>query len=122
MSWDPPFFYQLLGIVMARLTLIDFAGTSTTIDVAPGQTAMQAAVSKGIAGVVGECGGSAMCATCHVYVHLDWSCRLPEPLPTELEMLDCTVSERRDQSRLSCQIRMDETLDGLVLFLPERQQ
>jgi len=107
---------------MARLTLIDFAGTTTTIDVASGQSAMQAAVSKGIAGVVGECGGSAMCATCHVYVHLDWSTRLPEPLATELEMLDCTVSERRNQSRLSCQIRMDETLDGLVLFLPERQQ
>jgi 2Fe-2S ferredoxin len=107
---------------MARLTLIDFAGTNTTIDVAPGQSAMQAAVSAGIAGVVGECGGSAMCATCHVYVHLDWSARLPEPLTTELEMLDCTVSERRDHSRLGCQIRMHESLDGLILFLPERQQ
>jgi len=107
---------------MARLTLIDFEGTTTTIDVAPGQSAMQAAVSSGIAGVVGECGGSAMCATCHVYVHPDWAAQLPEPLATELEMLDCTVSERRDQSRLSCQIRMDASLDGLVLFLPERQQ
>jgi len=107
---------------MARLTLIDFAGTNTTIDVVPGQSAMQAAVSAGIAGVVGECGGSAMCATCHVYVHLDWSARLPEPLTTELEMLDCTVSERRDHSRLGCQIRMHESLDGLILFLPERQQ
>jgi 2Fe-2S ferredoxin len=107
---------------MVRLTLIDFAGNSTTISVAPGQSAMQAAVSSGIAGVVGECGGSAMCATCHVYVHSDWFGQLPEPLETELEMLDCTVSERRDQSRLSCQIRMDETLDGLVLLLPERQQ
>ena len=102
-----------------RFTLAD--GSDKLLDAAPGSTAMQVATDAGVAGIVAECGGSAMCATCHVYVDEVWQDRLPAPLPNELEMLECTVAERRPNSRLSCQIRITPALDGLVLRLPEVQ-
>ena len=107
---------------MPKVILIDHNQVRTELDVAEGQPVMQAAVAAGVPGIVGECGGSAMCATCHVYVDPRWADRLPAPLPTELEMLECTASERLPESRLSCQIKPDASLDGLVLRLPERQQ
>ena len=63
-----------------------------------------------------------MCATCHVYVDEAFGDRLPAPLATEQEMLECTASERRPNSRLGCQIKSSAALDGLVVRLPERQQ
>ena len=69
-----------------------------------------------------ECGGSAMCATCHVYVDPVWADRLPAPQANELELLDCTATERLPTSRLSCQIKLTAALQGLVLRIPERQQ
>lgn len=96
-------------------------GSQTALDAPAGHSAMQVATSAGLSGIVAECGGSAMCATCHVYVDDSWLDRLPQPLPNELEMLECTASERQPNSRLSCQIKVDATLDGLVLRLPESQ-
>ena len=107
---------------MSHVTLIDAAGEARTLDLPDGHSVMQAAVAAGVRGIVGECGGSAMCATCHVYVDPAWSDRLPAPLATELEMLECTASERRPESRLSCQIKGSAAVDGLVLHLPECQQ
>jgi ferredoxin, 2Fe-2S len=107
---------------MVDVTLIDAAGHSRKLQVPEGQSLMQAAVSAGVRGIVGECGGSAMCATCHVYVDEAFADRLPAPLETELEMLECTASERMTNSRLSCQIKLSNALDGLVVRLPERQQ
>ena len=92
------------------------------LEAAEGASAMQVATAAGITGIVGECGGSAMCATCHVYVDEAWVDRLPRPLANELEMLECTASERRPSSRLSCQIRLSAALDGIVLRLPPTQQ
>lgn len=89
---------------------------------ADGNSVMQTAMSAGIAGIVAECGGSAMCATCHVYVDPAWLERMPEPLPNELEMLECTASERLPNSRLSCQIKLSASLDGITVRIPERQQ
>ena len=83
---------------------------------------MAAATGAGIPGIVAECGGSAMCATCHVYVDPVWASRLPPPLATELELLECTAAERQPNSRLSCQIRLGAELQGLVIRIPERQQ
>ena len=82
---------------------------------------MQIAVSAGVRGIVGECGGSAMCATCHVYVDEAFSDQLSTPLETELEMLECTASERLPNSRLACQIKILTKHEGLVVRLPERQ-
>lgn len=87
----------------------------------PGQSVMQLAVASGLDGIVAECGGVLSCATCHVYVSPDWVERLPPPGEDELGMLAFTAVERRDTSRLSCQIILDDSLDGLALELPERQ-
>lgn len=107
---------------MVDVILIDASGLSRTLQAPEGQSLMQAAVSAGVRGIVGECGGSAMCATCHVYVDDAFADLLPAPLETELEMLECTASERRPISRLGCQIKLSAALDGLVVRLPERQQ
>lgn len=96
-------------------------GREQALDAPSGSTAMQVATGAGLSGIVAECGGSAMCATCHVYVDEAWQDRLPAPLSNELEMLECTAAERLPGSRLSCQIRIDAALDGLVLRLPATQ-
>jgi len=82
---------------------------------------MRAALNEGLDGMVGECGGGLACATCHCYVEEDWADRLPAPAQTELDMLECTASERRPSSRLSCQIIASDALDGLVVHLPAAQ-
>lgn len=107
---------------MPQVTLISAGGKTTVLEVAYGQSLMQAAVSSGYKGIVGECGGSAMCATCHVYVDAEFKHRLPAPLETELEMLECTADERKPESRLSCQIKMAPELEGMTVHVPERQQ
>jgi 2Fe-2S ferredoxin len=62
-----------------------------------------------------------MCATCHVYVQAPFDQRLPEMGEVENEMLDAVASERRPASRLGCQIVMTDSLDGLVVRLPDTQ-
>jgi 2Fe-2S ferredoxin len=86
-----------------------------------GERAMRAAVLHGVDGIVAECGGSALCATCHVYVDDKWIGRLAAVGDDEDALLDGTASERQANSRLSCQITITPELDGLVLRLPERQ-
>ncbi len=106
---------------MPSLSLIHPDGTIHTLKASEGESVMQVATGAGLRGIVGECGGSAMCATCHVYVDEAWVDRLTPALSNELEMLECTASERLPTSRLSCQIRMNATLDGIVLRLPASQ-
>jgi len=107
---------------MPKIHVIRADGSTRDIEAGAGGSAMQALTAAGESGIVAECGGSAMCATCHVYVDQAWVERLPAPLSNELEMLECTASERRPTSRLSCQIKLGDELDGLVLHLPEAQQ
>ena len=106
---------------MVSVTYVATDGTRTTVEAEPGASLMQTALSKGVDGIVGECGGSAMCATCHVYVDEADLDRLPPRSDVEEEMLDCTAAERRANSRLSCQIKAGPDIDGLVLHLPDRQ-
>jgi 2Fe-2S ferredoxin len=103
------------------VTFIDPSGRETTVDAHPGDSVMAAAVRHGVAGIIGECGGNASCATCHVYV--DQACSALVGLPTEAEedLLDLGVSDRRPTSRLSCQIALTGDLDRLVVHTPERQ-
>lgn len=103
------------------LTFIHPDGRSETLEAGNGESAMMVATRHGVAEIVGECGGNAMCATCHVYVDESWVGRLPAISDDEDALLDGAAAERRDTSRLSCQIRMTPELDGLVLRLPERQ-
>lgn len=106
---------------MPKISYTSADGSQRTLDVASGTSVMQAAISHGVDGIVAECGGQAMCATCHVYVDADFAGRLPEPSEDEAEMLEMTACARTEYSRLSCQIEVTEDLDGLVVQLPESQ-
>ncbi len=106
---------------MPRVTYIDNGGKETTLDIAVGTSVMQAAVFNGIDGIVAECGGSCMCATCHVYVREDQLAMCPPREVDEDAMLEGTASPRLGNSRLSCQLVVSEQMDGLVVTLPETQ-
>ena len=105
---------------MPKVTYIQPNGVARVVDVRAGTTAMEAAVDHDVAGIVAECGGACSCATCHVYVDPAWAERLPPPDPQESGMLEC-VLDRRDTSRLSCQIVLTPALDGLVLKVADEQ-
>lgn len=106
---------------MPLITFKQADGREQAVQAATGSNLMQIATGAGVPGIVAECGGSAMCATCHVYVDAAWLGQLPQPLATELEMLECTAAERLPNSRLSCQIKATDSLDGLVIHVPARQ-
>ncbi|MBU2983196.1 2Fe-2S iron-sulfur cluster binding domain-containing protein [Lentibacter algarum] len=94
-------------------------GSEIAADVANGTNMMEAAVANNVPEVIGECGGSLACATCHVYVDADWEAATGEIDDFEDAMLDATEAERSDASRLSCQIIAADALDGLVLIVPK---
>ncbi|MCB1397728.1 MAG: 2Fe-2S iron-sulfur cluster binding domain-containing protein [Rhodobacter sp.] len=94
-------------------------GSERSADVPAGRNLMEAAVAANIPGVIGECGGTLSCATCHVYVDDAWRAKVGGPGDFEEAMLDVTEAERTEASRLSCQIEMTEALDGIVLRVPE---
>ena len=106
---------------MAKIVFRHANGGDQEVEATLGSSVMEAAVWNGVDGIVAECGGSAMCATCHVYVESVWGSRLPPKEAVEEAMLDSAVCERKQNSRLSCQIRMTPELDGLIVLLPERQ-
>ena len=106
---------------MPRVTYISQDEKQTTLDIAVGTSVMQAAVLHGIDGIVAECGGSCMCATCHVYVEGEQPGVTPPMQPDEDAMLEATASPRQPNSRLSCQLVMTAEMDGLVVHLPELQ-
>jgi 2Fe-2S ferredoxin len=106
---------------MAKITFHHPAGNTDVLDVEPGTSVMRAAVTHGVPGIVGECGGQAMCATCHVYVREAYLDQLPPIGEDEDEMLDCTAAPRdATRSRLGCQIQTTDRLD-LEVELPESQ-
>lgn len=106
---------------MPRVIYRAHDGQETTIDAAPGISLMEAARAHDIDGIVGQCGGSMMCATCHVYADPDRMADLPPISDTEDAMLDSTICERRDNSRLSCQLVVTEKFEGLVVEMPAEQ-
>src|ERR1700730_14463500 len=105
---------------MAKITYIDSAGTARTVDAEVGATVMETALKHGIPGIEAECGGACACATCHVYVDEAWRVKTGEPSPMEEDMLDFG-DDVRPNARLSCQIKVTEEIDGLVVTVPERQ-
>lgn len=90
------------------------------VDSSSGLTLMEAALENNVPGIIAECGGACSCATCHVYIDEKWRNRVGAPNIMEDDMLDFAY-DRRENSRLSCQIVLDESLDGLVVYIPERQ-
>jgi 2Fe-2S ferredoxin len=105
---------------MPKINYIDFTGAQRTVDAETGSTVMEAAIRNNIPGIEAECGGACACATCHVYVAEDWRAKVGEPTPMEEDMLDFGF-DIRENSRLSCQIKVTDELDGLVVTTPERQ-
>ena len=101
----------------ATWTLAD--GRAITLDVPEGTSLMEAATRHGVPGIIGECGGSMSCATCHVVVDPGWAERAGEPSPFEEDMLDITEAGRQPASRLSCQLKMGPALDGIVVNVPQ---
>lgn len=106
---------------MSKVTYKQPDGATSTIEVDGSISIMHAAVTHNVPGIVGECGGNAMCATCHVYVREEYVDRLPDMEEDEDEMLDSAAATRTKLSRLSCQLIVDDSLDGMVVDLPESQ-
>jgi ferredoxin, 2Fe-2S len=107
---------------MPSITYFSPAGNSRKLDVASGMSVMQAALNHRLEGILGECGGNCMCATCHVYVDLNFLDRIPTAKPNEKSMLSIAAEGPKPNSRLSCQIKMTDGLDGLVVRLPAGQR
>jgi ferredoxin, 2Fe-2S len=101
--------------------LQDADGKPRDISGRVGRSLMQAAVDAGIDGIAADCGGSLTCATCHVIVDAAWLAQLPPRSDDEDAMLEMTAHPRQPGSRLSCQIRLVEALDGLRATLPPTQ-
>jgi ferredoxin, 2Fe-2S len=89
-------------------------------DATIGESLMVVAKAHGVDGILGDCGGGCACATCHVYVDEAWREKVGAPTPMEEDMLDFGF-DVRPNSRLSCQIKVSDDLDGLVVSTPERQ-
>jgi ferredoxin, 2Fe-2S len=106
---------------MTSIIFIHPDGRNERIEINGAESAMLAATGHGVDGILAECGGNAMCATCHVYVDEAWLGRLPAMASEEDALLDGAAAERLPNSRLSCQIKLTPELDGLVLRLPDRQ-
>lgn len=105
---------------MPKVIYITPAGERHEVEVEVGYSVMEGAINNNIDGIVAECGGACACATCHVYVDEAWAEKTGSPEPMEEDMLDFAY-EVKPTSRLSCQIKVSEALDGLVVRIPERQ-
>lgn len=106
---------------MAKITYIEANGTPHVIDVPNGLTVMEGARDNDVPGIEADCGGACACSTCHVYVAPDWVDRLPARDEMEADMLDFAWQPDPVRSRLTCQIRVTDALEGLVVQIPERQ-
>ncbi len=104
---------------MARITWKMDGGADISADVENGTTLKDAALDNNVPYVIGECGGSLSCATCHVVVDDSWMETCGEPRMLEDDMLDFTDVERGPNSRLSCQIIVSDKLDGIILHQPK---
>jgi len=105
---------------MPRITYIEHDGTAATVMAEIGSTVMETAMRNGVAGIMAECGGSCACATCLVHVDETWLAQVGSRSPEEEDMLD-SAFEVKPNSRLSCQIKVTEALDGLVVRMPAYQ-
>ena len=105
---------------MAKITFIEHDGKEHEVTVENGMTVMEAAIKNMVPGIDADCGGACACATCHVYVRPEWTDKVGKPESMEEDMLDFAF-DVRENSRLSCQIKVTDALDGLVVDLPEKQ-
>jgi 2Fe-2S ferredoxin len=105
---------------MVAITFIDNEGTARKVEGEVGATVMETAIKNSVPGIEAECGGACACSTCHVYVDEAWREKVGEPSPMEEDMLDFAY-EVKPNTRLSCQMKVRDAFDGLVVTTPERQ-
>src|SRR5699024_5422396 len=106
--------------MVPKVTFIHSSGNAQTFEVEEGQSFMRAAVANSVDGIIGQCGGNAQCATCHVYVErVDRD--LPELSEDEDEMLFCASADRLDESRLGCQLAAGRDFEEISVRVPENQ-
>lgn len=115
---DPP---SGVEHTVAKVVYIGDTGQEYAVDAATGDSVMATAVKHGVPGIIGECGGNASCGTCHVWVHDDFADLVGQPGDMEDDLLDLGASDRRETSRLSCQIEVTPALDGLTVVIPPDQ-
>jgi len=105
---------------MPKITFVDASGESRSVEAQVGATVMETALRNSIPGIEAECGGACACATCHVYVSEAWTEKTGKASQMEEDMLDFAF-EVRPNSRLSCQIKVSDELDGLCVTTPAKQ-
>ena len=105
---------------MARIKYVEFDGREHEVEVKSGLSVMEGAVKNNVPGIDADCGGACACATCHVYVDEAWTGKTGTASAMEESMLDF-AEEVQPNSRLSCQIRVTDALDGLVVRMPQSQ-
>ena len=105
---------------MAKITFITSDGNERVLEAENGTTVMEVAVKNSIEGIDADCGGACACATCHAYIDHSWIDKLPEMDDMEDSMLDAAY-ERKDNSRLTCQIEVNDDLDGLIVHIAENE-
>ncbi len=106
---------------MAKITYIEHNGTEHVIEVSNGLTVMEGARDNNVPGIEADCGGACACSTCHVYVDAAWVDKLPAKDDMESDMLDFAWQPDAVRSRLTCQVKVSDDLDGLIVHLPEKQ-
>ena len=106
---------------MAKITYIQPDGTENVVEAKAGWSVMEGAIKNRVRGIDADCGGACACATCHVYVDEAWIDKTGSPSAMEESMLDFAEGVQ-DNSRLSCQIKVTDALDGLVVRLPVSQR
>tara|TARA_R110002073_G_scaffold144931_1_gene297089 strand:+ start:1464 stop:1784 length:321 start_codon:yes stop_codon:yes gene_type:complete len=105
---------------MTKIIYVDNDGTERVVEATNGESVMEAAVKNSIPGIDADCGGACACATCHVYVDASFMDKVGEQQEMEKSMLDFAENVQAN-SRLSCQITISDTLDGLKVTTPESQ-
>lgn len=112
--------HRTKGSLMVMITFVEPDGTTRTIDGLPGRSVMEVAVSNGVIGIKACCGGACSCGTCHVYVDPDRIAILPAPTAQERFVLR-RLSKRSEFSRLACQLKAVDQIDGLTVHIPLQQ-
>ncbi len=105
---------------MAKIVYVEFNGVRHEVDVPTGLSVMEGAVRNSVPGIDADCGGATACATCHVYIDEAWLAKTGQRTEMESSMLEFAEAVEPN-SRLSCQIKVSEALDGLIVRLPASQ-
>ncbi len=106
---------------MPQIIYVSAAGEERSVDATVGESVMVTATKAGVPGIIGECGGNASCGTCHVWVREDFWAEVGPTNETEEDLLDMGATDRREHSRLSCQVPVTAALDGLTVDVPPDQ-